>query len=203
MQKIDPSWQATPAGPTSTGQRLVGSDRLYRILSYGFELLKGLIIFVVLALLVHLFVATVFRISGESMIPNFQDGQFILVNRLAYQLHAPARGDVVVIEFPGDPEKRKFIKRIIGVPGDSVKVAQGQVYVNNQLLKETYLPAGLYTDPDLEKIVRADEIFVMGDNRPNSNDSRFFGPVPLNRIIGKSESRLSGKAFGWIAQPAY
>lgn len=203
MQQIDPSWQATQAAPAPVGRQLVGSERLYRMLSYGFELLKGLVVLVVLALLVHLFVATVFRISGESMVPNFEDGQFVLVDRLSYLIGPYQRGDVVVIEFPGDPEKRKFIKRIIGLPGDTVQISQGKVYVNGALLPEPYLPDYLYTEPELEKVVRADELFVIGDNRPNSNDSRFFGPVPLDNVIGKSQARLTGAAYGWIAQPAY
>ncbi|MGI6103337.1 MAG: signal peptidase I [Patescibacteria group bacterium] len=203
MQQIDPTWQATQAAPAPIGRQLVGSERLYRALSYGFELLKGLVVLVVLALLVHLFVATVFRISGESMVPNFEDGQFVLVDRLSYLIGPYQRGDVVVIEFPGDPEKRKFIKRIIGLPGDTVKISQGKVYVNGALLPEPYLPDYLYTEPELEKVVRADELFVVGDNRPNSNDSRFFGPVPHDNVIGKSQARLTGAAYGWIAQPAY
>lgn len=183
--------------------RTVGSARLYLIVAYSFELLKGLLVLVLVGILVQLFVATVFHISGESMLPNFADGQFILVDKLSYLVRAPMRGDVVVIQFPGDPDHRKFIKRVIGLPGEQVEVRGGQVLVDDRLLQEPYLPAGLESAPDVIKVLRGDEFFVMGDNRPNSNDSRFFGPVPLDKFIGKSQAILSGSAFGWVAQPAF
>lgn len=186
----------------SIAERTVGSQRLFRWLAYGFELLKGLLILIILGILVNLFVATVFRISGESMLPNFADGQFILVDKLSYLVHAPLRGDVVVIRFPGDPDNRKFIKRVIGLPGEKVEVREGHYYVDDRLLQEPYLPAGLETTPELVTVLRGDEFFLSGDNRPNSNDSRYFGPVPRNEFIGKSQAILSGSAFGWVAQPA-
>ncbi|MBI2589836.1 signal peptidase I [Candidatus Berkelbacteria bacterium] len=196
--------QAPVALPeTNLGERILGSEKLYKRLSYGFELLRGVLILVILTTLVHLFVATVFRISGESMLPNFQDGQFILIDRISYNLHPPTRGDVIVLRFPGDANRRKFIKRIVGMPGEKIEIKQGKVFANDVPLVEYYLPADFMSYPDLVKVLRSDEVFVMGDNRPNSNDSRFFGPLPMDRIIGKSQAILSGKAFGWIAQPAF
>ncbi len=196
-----------PAIPTDHGphvaHRAVGSARLYLLLAYGFELLKGLLVVILLGILVQLFVATVFHISGESMLPNFADGQFILVDKLSYLLRAPMRGDVVVIQFPGDPDHRKFIKRVIGLPSEKVEVRAGHVSIDDRILLEPYLPAGLESTPDSVKVLRSDEFFVMGDNRPNSNDSRFFGPVPRDKFVGKSQAILSGKAFGWVAQPAF
>ncbi|MBI4022642.1 signal peptidase I [Candidatus Berkelbacteria bacterium] len=213
-QNPDQRTQKTmPRGPEPTiapdaahprlGEQVTGSERLYRILAIGFELTKGLMVLLILLLVVHLFVVTVFRISGESMLPNFQDGQFVLVDRLSYVLDRPHRGDVVVLQFPGDPAKRKFIKRIIGLPGEKVEVRAGQVVIDDVPLAEDYLPQALTTEPEVARALRADEVFVMGDNRPNSNDSRFFGPVPLDKLIGKSQARLSGTAFGWVAQPAF
>lgn len=185
------------------GARVAGSERLFKALSYGFELLKGMLVLVIILVLVNLFVATIFRISGESMLPNFADGQFIVVDKLSYLLHPPVRGDVVVIRFPADPDHRKFIKRVIGLPGEKVEIRNGLVYVDERQLQELYLPTNLLTSPDLVKVLRGDEYFLVGDNRPNSNDSRFFGPVPLDEFVGKSQAILSGKAFGWVAQPAF
>lgn len=189
-------------GP-AIGTQVIGSERVFRGLAYSFELLKWLVVLVLVAVLLQLFVATVFRISGESMLPNFVDGQFVLVDKLSYLVNQPVRGDVVVIQFPGDPENRKFIKRVIGLPGETVEVRNGNVFVDGQQLQESYLPTGLVTTPELTEVLRGDEYFVVGDNRPNSNDSRFFGPVPIDKFIGKSQAILSGSAFGWVAQPAF
>ncbi len=196
------------AGPTTpvspkVGKQLTGSERLYRGLSYAFALVRGILVVILLAILANIFVATVFRISGESMYPSFEDGQFILVDRLTYLVSQPQRGDVVVLEFPGDPENRKFIKRVIGLPGEKIEIKDNVVSVNDQPLEEKYIPAFTPTIPDLVRVMRGDEYFVMGDNRPNSNDSRFFGPVPEHNLIGVSRAVLSGEAFGFIAQPAF
>jgi len=169
------------------------------------SVVRELVETVVLSLIIFLLIRQVvqnYRIENHSMEPNFYEGQFVLVNKLAYRLGQPERGDVLVFHNPGNTNE-DYIKRIIGLPGDTVKISQGKVYVNGALLPEPYLPDYLYTEPELEKVVRADELFVVGDNRPNSNDSRFFGPVPHDNVIGKSQARLTGAAYGWIAQPAY
>ena len=194
------------------GKRTVGSERAYRVLSYSFALLRGIIIIVILGILFNLFIATVFRISGESMYPSFVDGQFILVDRITYQFTEPTRGDVVILQFPGDPENRKFIKRVVGLPGETIEIQHfkedantviSQVLIDGVELDEDYLPAFTFSNPEVNQVIRPDEVFVMGDNRPNSNDSRFFGPVPQHNLIGVSRAVLSGSAFGFIAQPAF
>lgn len=199
---------ATPPSPTPSqtsiiGKQIVGSERVFRGISYGFELMRGILIIIVLLVLTNIFVVTVFRISGESMMPSFQNGEFILVDRLSYTIGSPQRGDVVILQFPGDPTKRKFIKRVIGLPGETVTISNNAVFVNNEKIDEPYLPRLLPIAPNLTKVLRNDEVFVMGDNRPNSDDSRFFGPVPEHNLIGVSRAILSGKAYGFIALPAY
>jgi len=189
--------------PEHIGKQVTGSERLYRGLSYGFALLRGILVVLLILILFNSFVATVFRISGMSMYPSFEDGEFIMVDRLSFLVGDPHRGDVVIIRFPGDPAKRKFIKRVVGLPGETVKIADNTVFIDNNPLPEKYLPAYTPIAPNLEKTLRGDEYFVMGDNRPNSNDSRFFGPVPRHNFIGVSRAVLSGKAFGFIAQPAF
>jgi len=147
--------------------------------------------------------ATPFRISGVSMMPNFVDGQFVLVDKLSYLIGQPKRGDVVVLRFPANPTKKLFIKRIIGLPGETVQVANGEVFVNKVPLIESFLPEGTNSAPDVIKVLGYQEYFVMGDNRPNSNDSRYWGPLPLEDIVGITRLSLSPKLFGWVAQPAF
>ncbi len=141
---------------------------------------------VLLTLVIFLLIRTVvqnFRVDGMSMEPNFHDGQFLLINKLAYKLGEPQRGDVIVFRYPRDPS-RDFIKRVIGLPGEKVEIVDGQVYINGQRLDDFahVLPAAYTSDP---VVLGPDELFVMGDNRPNSSDSHSWGPLPLNLVIGK------------------
>ncbi|MCA9388467.1 signal peptidase I [Candidatus Berkelbacteria bacterium] len=185
------------------GRRVTGSSSFFRGLAYGFALLRGILIVAIILILFNVFVATVFSIDGQSMYPSFENGQFILVDRLTYQFSPPARGDVIVLRFPGDPAHRNFIKRVIGLPGEKVEIRNNVVLIDDQPIEENYLPAFTPTDPNLIVELRGDEVFAMGDNRPNSNDSRFIGPIPVKNIIGVSRAVLSGPAFGFIAQPAF
>jgi signal peptidase I len=141
---------------------------------------------VVLTLVIFLLIRTVvqnFRVEGMSMEPNFHDGQFLLINKLAYKLGEVERGDVIVFRYPRDPS-RDFIKRVVGLPGEAVKVVNGQVYVNGQLLGDDYnLAPASYSSGEVT--LGADEVFVLGDNRPNSSDSHTWGPLPLRLIIGR------------------
>ena len=123
------------------------------------------------------------RVEGISMEPTLHDGQFVVVNRLAYRWQDPKRGDVVVFYYPLDPTRR-FIKRVIGLPGDIVVVKYSQVSVNNVLVDEPYI-----TDPpiyDGEWRLGPSEVFVLGDNRNWSSDSHKWGPLPMVEIIGKA-----------------
>ena len=149
-----------------------------------------------------------YRVQGSSMQPTLHEGQFLLVNRLVYSrldkarlarflpfvdaetedvvypFHPPQRGDVVVFLFPLDPSER-FVKRIIAVPGDTVEIRRGKVYVNDELLEESYIVDSSRASLERRRMT-AEEYFVLGDNRLASNDSRRFGPVPLNNILGKA-----------------
>jgi signal peptidase I len=163
----------------------------------AYELTKGLIVLVVLITLVHFFVATIAVVDGVSMEPSFHTGEFLIVDRWSYDFGTINRGDSVVLKFPGDPDHKKYIKRIIGLPGERVKVANGQVFINDQLLNETYLGANTETykldpfgrpmaDETIDVIVSKDEYFIMGDNRPNSSDSRIWGTAGRKYLIGKA-----------------
>src|SRR3972149_9776507 len=103
-----------------------------------YELTKWLIVGVLLLTMVHFFVATIFIVDGISMEPNYHTGEFIIVNRWQYLFGHPQRGDVVVLKFPGDPEHKKYIKRIIGLPGENVIIQEGQVFINSRKLVESY-----------------------------------------------------------------
>ncbi len=123
------------------------------------------------------------RVEGSSMEPSLQTGEFILVNKLSYRLDLPQRGDVIVFYFPGDPSQ-EYIKRIIGLPGDRIVVANRKVSVNGQTLDENYILQPPKYNGAWE--VPAGQYFVLGDNRNNSSDSHNWGAVPEGNIVGKA-----------------
>ncbi len=141
---------------------------------------------VVLAIIIMTFVARAFTVDGPSMQPTLYSGEKLIVDRLSYRLHTPMAGDLVVFRFPADPTLF-YIKRLVGVPGDVVEIAEGTVYVNGVPLHEDYT-----AEPVLGAfgpcVVPPDHYFVLGDNRNNSEDSRSIrvGFVPANSIIGRA-----------------
>lgn len=153
-----------------------------------YELTKWIVILIVFFCLLHFFVATIFIVDGISMEPNFQNGELIIANRWQYNFGEPSRGDAVILKFPGDPERKKYIKRIIGLPGERIEIRNNQVLINGKLLNETYLPPALATDviSPINQKLGPDEYFIMGDNRPNSNDSRVWGTAARRFLIGKA-----------------
>jgi len=144
------------------------------------------------ALLVRAYVVQQFAVEGESMINTLQDGDRVLVNRLSYRLHDPRRGDVVVLKrFDGNATERDLIKRVIGLPGETVEVRSCVVYIDDQPLVEPYLDAEVQQrdgcGSDQAPIeVPSDSVFVLGDHRGKSSDSRAFGPVADEFLIGRA-----------------
>jgi signal peptidase I len=140
-----------------------------------------------------MFVISPFVVDGESMHPTFENLDYLIIDELSYRFKSPARGDVVVFRYPGDP-KIFYIKRIIGLPGDTVSINRGVVSIKNadgisDILAEPYVTTedATYT----KSVTLADEqYFVMGDNRPNSSDSRVWGPLPKKDLIGRVFIRL-------------
>lgn len=161
--------------------------------SMTWMLLRELVETVVLSLVIFLLIRQVvqnYRIESLSMEPNFYEGQFILVNKLAYRLGSPERGDVIVFHNPRNGDE-DYIKRVIGLPGDTVQVRNQTVVVNGVPLEEPYLPEGLPLGPYFDPVVvESNHLFVMGDNRPNSEDSRAFGQLPEELIVGRAWLRV-------------
>jgi len=123
------------------------------------------------------------RVDGFSMQPTLQDGEFVLVSKLSYKFGDFQRGDIIVFDFPMNPDE-ELVKRIIGVPGDHVMVRDSHVYVNEQMLNENYIAqAPLYSG---DWIVPDGTLFVLGDNRNNSNDSKDWGLLPQGNVVGKA-----------------
>ncbi|HUY69536.1 MAG TPA: signal peptidase I [Candidatus Tyrphobacter sp.] len=159
------------------------------------------ILFIALAavFIVKSYVAQPFVVQGSSMEPNFGPGDYLLVDELSPRFESLKTGEVVVFRYPQDPSEF-FIKRIIGLPGDKVTIENGRVYVNGKELSETYLPQGtetcLSSSYSLDSCgnetvdLTADQYFVMGDNRAVSYDSRSWGPVAANLMMGVVRVRL-------------
>jgi len=156
------------------------------------DTIESILIAASIFLVIYIFLFRPFQVTGESMYPNFKDKEYVLTNLITLRFHNPVRGDVIVFRAPIAPDK-DFIKRVIGVTGDTVMVKDGTVYVNGQQLDESpYLKpdvktyGGSFLHDGEPKTVPEGEYFVMGDNRPYSSDSREWGYVPQKSIIGKS-----------------
>jgi len=150
---------------------------------------KTLVSAAVYAVLIVTFVFQVARAEGQSMAPTLEDQDRLIVNKLAYRMGEPRRGDIVMLYYPLNPEK-SFVKRVIAEEGDTVRIVDGQVYVNDIPLKDDYVPAKYRSHDDWgPQVIPEGYDFVMGDNRNNSSDSRSWGMVPKRYIIGKVQIR--------------
>ena len=149
---------------------------------FALDLLETLLLSLLLFFAINAISARI-RVDGSSMEPTLHSGEFMIVNRLAYKLGSPQTGDVVVFHYPGNPDQ-EYIKRVIGLPGDRVVIANGRVSVNDQVLDEPYIAA----PPEYEEstTVPPGMLFVLGDNRNNSSDSHSWGPVALDQVVGKA-----------------
>lgn len=165
------------------------------IVSYIWEMLRFVILAVIIVVPIRAYVAQPFVVSGASMDPTFHNGEYLIIDEISYHLGDPERGDVVVFRYPGDPSKF-FIKRVIGLPHETVEIQNGVVTIYNEQnkskgglkLDESFLVNHSGGNTHFE--LGADEYFVMGDNRPASSDSRYWGAVPRENMIGKALVRL-------------
>lgn len=149
------------------------------------DIVETVFLAVVLFLVINVVTERI-RVVSVSMEPTLFQGDFVMVNKFAYRFtHIPRRGDVIVFKYPPDPESTPYIKRVIGLPGDQIHISDGKVYINGQQMMEPYLK--VITKLGGDWTVPEGNLFVMGDNRNNSSDSRKWGFVPLENIIGRAE----------------
>ncbi len=155
------------------------------------EFIKVAVLAGITIALVRYYLFKPFYVKGASMEPNFYDHEYLIIDELSYRLHDPKRGDVIVFHYPNNP-KEYFLKRIIGLPGERVKISEGEATIYNDAhpegfaMKEVYLPSDVTTEGEKIMSLSKNQYFVMGDNRPNSFDSRRFGPVDQNLIVGRT-----------------
>lgn len=183
-----------PAGaPTPTPASEPASDKkplLGRALDFAGELLHVVIISLAIIVPVRYFLIQPFYVKGASMEPNFYDHEYLIIDEIGYRLNQPQRGEIVVFRYPNDP-RQYFIKRIVGLPGERIKVSGGQVWVYNaehpdgKVLDEHSYLGAIYTGGERDVQLADDEYFLMGDNRGASLDSRSFGPVSRSFIVGR------------------
>lgn len=147
---------------------------------------RDLLLALGLAIIIIVFLYQPVKVEGTSMAPLLADEERIFINKFIYRLEPVERGDVVVFWYPNDPSK-SFIKRVVGLPGDTVEIHQGRVFINGQPLEEPYVPPQFSDYHSMSPVqVPSDHYFVMGDHRSSSNDSRMFGAVPHRLIYGKA-----------------
>jgi signal peptidase I len=160
------------------------------------SLLRDIFFAILIAVLIVVFIVQPVRVEGQSMMPKLNDQDRIFVNKFIYPLREwlgdrepIKRGDIVVLLFPDDPSK-SYIKRVVGLPGEKVRIEGGRLYVNNIMMKEPYLDSDyLSYDEEAPTEIKAHHYFVLGDNRRNSSDSRAWGLVPEKYIYGKAVFR--------------
>lgn len=154
------------------------------------DFFQTLVVFAAIGTAIYWLVAQPHKVSGSSMFPNFKNGDYIITDKLTYRFDSPKRGDIVVFKNPKD-ETQDFIKRILGLPGDRLKVQGGKIYLNGNQLNEPYLANTVVTNPGsflsegVEITVEPGHYITIGDNRPASSDSREWGFITREEIIGK------------------
>ncbi|MCL5676140.1 MAG: signal peptidase I [Patescibacteria group bacterium] len=166
-------------------------DFAKKIGNFFLDTIETVVIALAIFVVIYLFLVQPHQIKGSSMYPTFYDGEYILTDKISYRFFSPSRGDVIILLAPKNHEL-DYIKRIIALPGEKVMVKNGRVYINDSLLNEPYLSqtvmtyAGAFLHETQDFTVPDKEYIVMGDNREHSSDSREWGTVKRNEIIGKA-----------------
>ena len=153
------------------------------ILSLIREIVQTVLVSLAIFLFVYVFLVQPHRVKGESMMPNFHDGELVLTEKVSYRLYTPQRGDVIVFRAPSS-RNVDFIKRIIGLPGESIRLEDGSIFINGEKLIESYETQS--TIGTVEITLGQDQYYVLGDNRNASSDSRSFGPISRDSIRGRT-----------------
>lgn len=176
IQQVSPAPDGAPAGSVPPSGRAPGMN----------PWLRDLIISVLIAAFIIVFLYQPVRVEGTSMLPRLEDQDRLFINKIAYRVGEIHQGDVVVFQYPRDHTK-SYIKRVIGLPGDRLRIDHGIVYVNGVALREPYVPARYEDDrSEAQMVLPPHEYFLMGDHRSISSDSREFGPVDRDLIYGKA-----------------
>lgn len=179
-----------------------------KLFLYIWEILKIVIVALLIVVPIRYFVFQPFFVRGQSMEPNFYNGDYLIVDELTYQFRAPQRGEVVVFKYPNDTTQR-YIKRIIGLPGETVVISSGKVFVYQDgspvaLDESVYLPKTTQTQGSTKITLDKNEYFVLGDNRAVSADSRAWGLLPEKDLIGRVFFRAwPFSALAKVALPTY
>lgn len=164
-------------------------DNVKSIFSPIWEIVKIIVVALVIVVPVRYFLFQPFVVKGQSMEPNFENGDYLIVDEISYRIKNPERGEVIVFKYPYLPSQR-YIKRIIGLPGETVEIKDGKVAIFNQkgeqiLTEKNYLPSSTQTLGNIRVSLEQNEYFVLGDNRAASSDSRAWGTLPKEDIIGR------------------
>jgi len=169
---------------------------LKKIGSFFLDIIQTVTLALSVFVVVYLFLFQPHQVKGQSMFPSFINQEFLLTDKISYRFREPARGDVVVFKAPKSETcaevECEYIKRIVGLPGETLEIKNGKVFINGQMLEETYLPsdfstrAGHYLKEGMESKIPADFYIFMGDNRDHSRDAREFGPVKKEAIVGRA-----------------
>ncbi len=179
---------------------------LYKIVYGGglvFNLAKWVVVASILIVLVNSFWVSIFIVDGHSMEPSLHNGEVVLMDKSFFRGDKkPQRGDSVVVKYPGDPTNKRYVKRVIGLPNETLSIKNGIIYINDKKLPEAYIPSYVETSPNGSWQMNNDQYFLMGDNRGNSNDSRYFGPVEQRFFVGKAVNVVM-PVLRAIETPAY
>lgn len=167
-----------------------------KIGKFFLDIIETLVIALSIFLVVYLFFMQPHQVNGQSMVPSFQSGEYVLTDKISYRMRDPQRGEVVVFHAPEAANCPTgtgcdFIKRVIALPGESVEVKDNHIYVNGRVLPEEYIPADFETQAGEYTrgrtiTIGAGEYLLIGDNRPYSSDGRAWGPVPKDQIVGRA-----------------
>jgi signal peptidase I len=196
--------------PANNNDNQESKSKLEPVGVFIWDLAKILLLSLIIIIPIRYFVFQPFVVQGGSMEPTFTNGDYLIIDELSYKFETPQRGQVLVLRYPKDPSQF-FIKRLIGLPGEKVVIADGKVTIyknatdpNAEVLHEEYLPQGLETFGQETVTLGEDQFFVLGDNRPASSDSRSWGVLPRKDIVGKVWLRvLPFSKFSAFGTPHY
>lgn len=184
------------------------------VVHFFLDIIETIVVALALFVIIYLFLVQPHQINGNSMYPSFFDGEYLLTDKLSYRFKDPQRGDVIIFHAPAGARCPKelqcdFVKRIIGLSRETIEIKEGKIYINGSLIEESYVQTNdevinREVKTELQFVLKEDEYFVMGDNRSHSSDSRAWGSVPKENIVGRAWIRYWPlKRAGIIAEASY